>query len=59
MGERVGVSCLMSAVTLSHGLRIVDARRGVRLVCPSPAFPQLLGFNDTDEVKCRNAYLSH
>ena len=40
IGNRVGDSCLMSAVTLSHGRRqFMYARRGCALLaesCPSP-----------------------
>ena len=43
MGNMVGVSCLMYAVTLSHGLRqMMCARRGCALLAesnPSPVSP--------------------
>ena len=63
MGNKVGVSCLMSAVTLSHGLRqLMCARRGCAVLClPSLAnhlfYSKLLGFRDTDEFKYRNGHL--
>ena len=60
--KRVGASFLMSAVDLSHGLRsLMCARKGM-LCLPSLAhhlFSTRVGFGDTDEVKYRNAHLSH
>ena len=60
----VGVFSLMSAVSLSViGLhQLMCARRGCASLaesCPSLVFSKLLEFRDTDEVKCRNAHLSH
>ena len=54
---------LISAVTLSHGLRqMMCARRVCALLaesCPSSVLPLRLESSDIDEVKYRNAHLSH
>ena len=60
----VGVSYLMSAVALSHGLRqLMCARRGMcfasRVLPIIIFFSKLLGSSGTEKDKFRNAQLPH
>ena len=59
----VGVSFLMSEVTLSRGLRqLMCVRREICFACrvlPITCVSKVLGFRDSDEDKYSNAHLSH